>query len=407
MHFQLFIAKRYLISKKSQNAINIISYISIAGIVIGTTALITILSVFNGFDSLVKSLFNSFNPDLKISPVGGKTFLRDSSLIAKIKSVDGVLYLSETVEENILMEYEDKQHIGIIKGVDKNFVNVSGIDTMMAEGEFVLMKGQRNVAMVGAGVAYALSIGIQKIDPLIFYIPKKDFKLSFSLDPDFQAFNRFAIMAEGVFAIHQDFDSKYVFVPLDFACKLLEYTNQRSSLEIKLKSSLSQRQKDKIKEKLRAFAGKDFTVKDRYEQQEFIFRIMRSEKWMIFLILTFILAIASFNVMGSLSMLILEKKQDINTLKSMGASKKLISRIFLSEGIIVAFIGAVLGLFLGTLICLLQIHFHLISFPGGSIIKSYPVDIQWLDYFFVFVTVILIGFLAALYPVKLLTRKYL
>lgn len=402
MNFPFHIAKRYLFSKKSKNAINVISAISVVGVAIGTIALIVVLSVFNGFDNLVRSLFNSFDPDLKITSVMGKTFPANNKKIQMLEKADGILYLTEVVEENALLRYDERQYIATIKGVGEDFVRMSGIDSMIIDGNFTLIKDGKPYAVMGQGVAVNLAVGLNFISPVIFYVPR-NMKL-ISMNPA-KAFNRKYLFPSGIFAIQQDFDSEYVIVPLSFARDLLGYTNEVSSIEIKVDPSYKT---SIVQENIKELLGPDFSVKNRFEQQELLYKIMKSEKWAIFLILTFILIVASFNVIGSLTMLIIEKKKDIGILRSMGTSLSALRRIFLYEGWMISLLGAFSGLILGTLICWIQQHFGIIKLQGSDsfVIDAYPVSIEIPDLIWIFLTVLLIGYLAAWYPVRYITRRF-
>lgn len=403
MNFPFYIARRYLFAKKTRHAINIISGISVGGVAVGTMALIIILSAFNGLDNLVRSLFSAFDPDLKITVTEGKTFSAENEKVALVKEHEGILYLSEVIEENVLLRYGEKQYIATIKGVGDDFVKMSGIDSMIYDGEFLLKDQRNSYAIVGQGIASTLSIGLNFITPIQIYVPKRTRNII--LAPD-KAFNRRYIFPSGIFAIQQDFDSKYIIVPIDFARELLDYTLELSSIELKIDPSYDQ---DRVQEELQELLGNEFEVKNRYQQQEFVYKIMQSEKWAIFLILTFILIIASFNIIGSLSMLIIEKKKDIETLRNLGANMQLIRKIFLLEGWMISILGAVGGLILGSIICLLQKQFGLVKIQGGEsfVIDTYPVSMEIPDFLFVFLTVLLIGYLAAWYPVRYITKKFI
>jgi lipoprotein-releasing system permease protein len=402
LNFPFHIAKRYLFSKKSRNAINVISAISVVGVAIGTIALIVVLSVFNGFDNLVRSLFNSFDPDLKITSVIGKTFPANNKKIQLLEKADGILYLTEVVEENALLRYDERQYIATIKGVGEDFVRMSGIDSMIIDGNFTLVKDGNPYAVMGQGVAVNLAVGLNFISPVIFYVPRNT-KL-ISMNPA-KAFNRKYLFPSGIFAIQQDFDSEYVIVPLSFARDLLGYTDEVSAIEIKVDPSY---ETSMVQENIRELLGPDFSVKNRFEQQELLYKIMKSEKWAIFLILTFILIVASFNVIGSLTMLIIEKKKDIGILRSMGTSLSALRRIFLYEGWMISLLGAFSGLILGTLICWIQQQFGIIRLHGSDsfVIDAYPVSIEIPDLIWIFLTVLLIGYLAAWYPVRYITRRF-
>jgi len=404
MNFPLYIARRYLFGKKSQNAINIISLISVLGVATGTMALIVVLSVFNGFDKVVKSLFNSFDPDLKIELAVGKTFSPETKKIEELKALKGVSAVSETLEENALLMYGEKQYIASIKGVDDAFIDVSGIDSMVYDGTMKLHDDNRPYAVLGQGVAYNLQVGLNFIDPLFVYLPKRVGTVNLA-NPD-DAFKRKFIFPSGIFSIEQEFDSKYVIVPISFLRELLDYTSEVSFLEIKLNTSIPEKDTEKAVQEI---LGPDYVVKNRQEQNELFYRIMKTEKWAIFLILTFILIVASFNIIGSLSMLIIDKKADIETLKNMGASNRQISQVFLLEGWLISIIGSVAGLISGIIICWVQIHFELLKLSGSGtfVIDAYPVDLQAPDIFLIWITVVFIGFLAARYPVRQIRRRYL
>ncbi|MEA3317794.1 MAG: FtsX-like permease family protein [Bacteroidota bacterium] len=404
MNFSFFIAKRYLISKKSKNAINIISLISVFGVAIGTAALVIVLSVFNGFDNLLESMYNSFDPDLKISIAEGKTFNPNCAEIEKIKKLESVEFYSETLEENALLKYNNNQYFATVKGVDSNFRKISGVDTMIIGGEFLLYDDKgREYAIVGQGIAYFLSLGINYIDPIIIYVPRRN--ATITMNPE-QAFNRKYIYPSGIFGIQQEFDTKYIIVPLKFARELLDYENNISALELKVKSNNNI---DKVQNKIQSILGNKYIVQNRFQQHETFYKIMKSEKWAIFIILTFILIVASFNIIGSLSMLIIDKKDDISTLRSIGANLKSIRYIFLFEGWMISIVGAIIGLFTGLFICWLQITFGFLKMgnTGSFIINTYPVAINFIDTIIIFFTVLIIGWLAAWFPVKYITKKYI
>jgi lipoprotein-releasing system permease protein len=397
LNISFYIARRYFKSKKSHNVINIISMISVAGVTVGTMALIVVLSVFNGFEQLVVSLFNSFNPDLEITLNEGKNFPSTDIPQELLREIPGVLYLTEVLEENALMKYKDKQAIVTLKGVGEEYQRMTGVDTMMAEGRFLLQSGERNFTVLGYGVAYYLNASLSDyINPITIFVPSRTGKIGGSLD---QAFSQETIFPSGYFSIQQEFDVKYALMPIRFVRKLLDYSIEVSSIEVKLADGTDQR---KIQKQIEAAVGEKFKVKNRFQQQELLYNIMKSEKYAIFLILTFILLLATFNVVGSLSMLILDKKKDIAVLQSMGATMKLIKRIFMTEGMLISFIGAVTGMILGGAVCWIQQTYGIIRMGGPNstfVVDSYPVHMQPLDFLLVFFTVILIGYLAAWYPV--------
>ncbi len=401
MNFPLYIARRYLVARKSHNVINLISGISVVGVTVGTMALVIILSAFNGFDTLVHSLFNAFDPDLKVTPVTGKTFPDTLPTLQQVAALPEVQYTSGVIEENALLQYGDRQYIATVKGVSDVYKKMSGIDTMIVDGAFSLQEKGAPMAVVGQGIASTLGIGLHFITPIKVYVPRRGGRVS--LNPE-KAFNKSYIFPAGVFAIQQDFDLKYMIVPIAFARKLFGYHHELSALEIKLRPGTDVRG---AQEKIRRLLGPGYHVKDRYEQQALLYRIMKTEKWAIFLILTFILVIASFNVVGSLSMLIIEKQEDIATLRSLGAGVPLLRRIFLLEGWMITVAGAVAGLLLGLAVCRAQQQFGIVKIPGSGsfVIDTYPIVIKAADVAVVFVTVLAIGYGAAWYPVKgMITR---
>ena len=373
------------------------------GVGVGAMALVVILSVFNGFDEVVKSLFNSFDPDIKITAVRGKVFTPDENF-NKVKELPGILHYSEILEENGLLKYGERQHIATIKGADESFIKVTGIDSMVYDGEMILKEKSRSYAVVGQGVAYSLQVGLNFINPLFVYMPKRVGTINLA-NPD-DAFRQNYLLPSGIFAIEQDYDSRYVIVPIDFMRELLDYTTEVSSIEIKLDPEFDPKT---TQQKMIELLGEDYLVQNRAQQNELFYRVMKSEKWAIFLILTFILIIASFNIIGSLSMLIIDKKNDIRSLRNMGASQQLISRIFLMEGWLISIVGSLFGITLGTLISWLQDRFELLKLGGSGtfVIDAYPVKLQLTDVLLVWVTVLFIGFLAARYPVRQISKKYL
>jgi len=399
----LYIAKRYLFAKKSRNAINVISAVSVAGVAVGTMALIVVLSVFNGLEKLVTSIFNTFDPDLKITAAEGKTFIPDSSKLVLLGNIDGISCYSLSIEENALLKYGERKVIATIKGVDDNYSKVSGIDSAMWEGEFNLRSEKgRPWAVPGVGIAQYLGIRVNFINPLFIWVPKRS--AGATLNPE-EAFNHEYIFPSGIFQVEQAYDSKYIYLPIDFARELIENDKGVSSVEIKFSEKTDSRivQKNVIK-----LFGKGFLVQNRYEQQEIFYKVMRSERLAIFMILTLILIIASFNIVGSLTMLIIEKERDVEILKSLGADNTLIRKIFIFEGWLISIIGAFSGLILGFIVCWLQQTFGFVKLQSETLIMdSYPVVMKLFDFIIVPAVVLLIGFWAAWYPVRFLTKKYL
>lgn len=404
MNLPFFIARRYLFSKKSHNIINVISAVSVAGVTVGAFGLIVVLSVFNGFEGLVTSLFNTFNPEIRITVKEGKTFHFTDELREQLMQVKGVSHLTETVEENALLKYRDKQYIATIKGVDKEFEKNSRLDTMIIDGAYRLTDGETLFAIAGSGVAYYLDLRADDPQELLqVFVPQRGSKDQLSIEGQF---NVETIRVSGVFSVQQEFDSKYVIVPVSFARSLLNYTDEVTAIEIGLEKNVKPAD---IKPAISGILGNEYQIKDRFEQQELLYSIMKTEKWAIFLILTFILILASFNVIGSISILILDKRDDIGTLSHLGSTQSLIKRIFLTEGILISTGGAVIGLITGTLVCWIQQEYGIIKLGGtGSfVIDAYPVIIEFSDVLAVFMTVLLIGFVTVWYPVHRISSGFL
>jgi len=401
LNLPFHIAKRYLFSKKKQNVVNIISLISVIGVMLGTMALVIVLSVFNGLNGLITDLYGSFDPDLKILPTKGKTFIPDSTF-EQIRNMENVVFYSEVLEENALLKYGNRQRPATVKGVDENFTLMTGIDTMMVEGNFILDSEKYQFAVLGYGVALDLGVGLTFVDPIKFYVPKRTAKVGHN---PMNAFKSDILFPSGYFVIQADFDSQYVLVPLDFARKLFSYKNEVSAIELAINDS---GEIENVKESIQNLLGDNFVVKNRFELHDVIFRMLKTEKAAIFFILAFILIIASFNIIGSLTMLILEKKNDISTLRSMGADEKTIQKVFLLEGWLITLSGGVLGIILGVIVCFLQIQFGFITVAGlGSLLDSYPVEVHVIDIFIIFTTVVLIGYFASRFPVYYITKRFL
>ncbi|NLK47504.1 MAG: ABC transporter permease [Bacteroidales bacterium] len=403
MKFSLRIAGRYLFSKKSHNAINVISGISSAGVAVGTIALVVVLSIFNGFELLFSDLFSAFDPDLQISLKQGKQFSIDTPEFEAVKKSEGIAVFTEVVEENALLRYKEKQMPVLVKGVSDDFKQMTRIDSIMFDGEFMLYDGAFERSVVGAGIAATLGLSAYAIDPLYIYAPKRTSKINL-LRPD-QSFNQSGTFISGIFSVQQnEYDNQYVLVSLDLAQALFEYqANEVSAVELRL---LPFADTQKVKNDLQKLLGDEFSVKDRYEQQEAYFKIMQVEKWITYLILSFILLIASFNIIGSLSMLIIDKKEDIITLRNLGADQKLIRQIFLLEGWMISAVGAVVGIIIGTILSFLQEKIGFIKLGPGFIVENYPVVIQFSDILLVFFTVLVMGFFAAWYPVRYIRSDY-
>jgi len=382
--------------------INIISGISVVGVTIGTMALIVVLSVFNGFESLVVNLFNTFDPPLKIEAASGKTFNSDMFPWEKVKEIKGIKAATGIIEEKALLKYGSNQFLATLKGVDENYTEWTGLDSMITEGSLMLTFKDQPLAIPGQGIAYYLGINLNNYeDKIEVYAPRRMAK-GFT-NPE-NAFVRLDIRPSGIFSVQQDFDVKYMLVPLSFVRELFEYTNELTSVEIALTPEANA---PVIQEKIKQILGEKYLVKNRFEQQETLYRIMKSEKYAIFMILSFILFIATFNMIGSLSMLILDKRKDIAVLYALGAPNSLVKKIFMTEGLLVVLTGAVAGILSGALICILQQQFGIVKInaEGGSfLISAYPVLMNWKDFVYVFLVVFSIGLIAALIPVTGIKR---
>lgn len=407
MNFPFYIARRYLFSKKSHNAINVISGISVCGVALATLALVCTLSVFNGFQDLVSNLFTAFDPELKIVPAIGKVFDGQDKAIAAIRKMPEVALVSESLEDNALVQYQGRQAMAVIKGVEDNFDELTPIDTILfGRGELLLHDEVVDYAIPGVQLLATLGTGIRFLDPLEIYAPKRGIKVNMA-NPS-ASFTRGNLFSSGlVFAVNQEkYDGSYILTSLKFARQLFQYTTEVSAVNLRMKEGTDV---DAFKRKLEKHLGERFRVFNRYEQQADTFRIMKIEKFISYLFLTFILMIACFNVIGSLSMLIIDKRDDVITLRNLGADDRQIVCIFLFEGRLISFIGAVSGIVLGVLLCWLQQTFGLISLgtSGSFIVDAYPVSVHLEDVALIFFTVLAVGFLSVWYPVRYLSRRLL
>lgn len=408
MNFPFFIARRYLFSKKSTHVINVISSISVIGVAVATMALVIVLSVFNGFHDLVASLFTSFDPQLKVVPVEGKTAPADDPILTKIRLLPQVDVATETVEDQALAIYNDHQAMVKIKGVDDNFAELSHItDILYGDGSFSLHAANLEYGIVGIRLAQNLGIGAQWDGFLKIYAPKKEGQLDMTNPGD--GFVVDSLNSPGVlFAVKQaKYDKNYIITSISFARNLFGQQGMLSDLELRLKPGSNL---DAVKAEMQQIAGNKYKVLDRFEQQEDTFKIMSIEKMIAYIFLTFILVVACFNIIGSLSMLIIDKKNDVVTLRNLGANDKQITRVFLFEGRMIAVIGAVIGIGLGLLLCFLQQQYGFVRLgdsEGSFIVDAYPVSVHYLDVAIIFVTVIAVGWLAVWYPVRALSKRLL
>lgn len=399
MKTELKIAWRYLFAKKQYNAIHIISGISAAAIGVVTAAMVCVLSIMNGFGMIVEQMFSQFDPDIRIEAVSGKSFEDSGTCFESLRQVPGIELISQRIEETALLQFEGKQMPVRLYGVDSTFATLTHIEDIITGGHYEVFDGAFDRAVLGQGLAWHIGIGVQFINPLHLYVPKRTEKVNM-LRPD-QAFNEEVCFIAGTFAVQQaKYDDEVMLVNIDLTRRLLEYEkNEVSSLLIKVKPNSNHKQVEKDVQRL---LGDQYKVLNRYEQQADFFRILRVEKLLTTLLLVFILLIASFNIIGSLSMLIIDKQSDIHTLSHLGASSSMIRRIFLFEGWLISTLGAVVGLVIGLIICLIQEHAGILKLGSGTeyIISAYPVAVQGIDILLVAFVVLCLGFLAAWIPAK-------
>ncbi|MBQ8875736.1 MAG: ABC transporter permease, partial [Bacteroides sp.] len=397
MNFPFYIAKRYLFSKKSHNAINVISAVSVCGVALATLALVCTLSVFNGFQDLVATMFTAFDPELKITAVSGKVFDGQDERIQSLRQLPEIEVFSESLEDNAMVQYKGRQAMVTVKGVEDNFDRLTPIDSILyGRGELVLHDEVVDYAIPGIELVSVLGTGIRFLDPLEVYAPKRGSRINVASPAS--SFNSDYLHSSGlVFAVNQQkYDASYILTSLAFARNLFQYDTEVSSVDLKLKEGSNIY---KVQENISQLLGEDFRVLNRYEQQADTFRIMEVEKLISYLFLSFILLIACFNVIGSLSMLIIDKRADVVTLRNLGANDETIKRIFLFEGCLISFMGALVGVVLGVALCLVQQEFGLISLGSGDsagafVIDAYPVSVHIGDVVLVLCTVLLVGYLS-------------
>lgn len=393
MRLSFKFARRYLFAKKSTNAINVITGISVLGVAIGTAALILVLSVFNGFEDLITGLFSNFNPDVKVTPVKGKTFVPTDETLAALESLDAVAVLSKTLEEIAVFEYKSSQDFGILKGVDANFHRVNGIDSTVREGRYAFEKNGRQQVVLGVGMRNKLAVNVDDyLAALSVFMAKRK-----NVGPLEKPFKERMVYPAGTFVIQQDFDNQYILCGLEFAQELIGAPNAVSSLEIKLKEGADN---SSAIAAIKEILGPELEVKDRYQQDEAFLKLMNIEKWMSYAILTLTLLLVAFNMIGSLWMIVLEKKADIAILKSMGANDQLVRDIFMGQGVLLCLFGMALG-FAGALgLYLLHINLEngIISIPQGFLVRAYPISLRLLDFVIIAVTVLGIGLIASIPP---------
>lgn len=402
MNLSLFIAKRYFLSKRKMNFINLISVLSMVGIAFSTAALIIVLSVFNGLGGLLSSLYTSFDPEIKIEATKGKSFILDPILIAKIKSIENVEIITEVIEDYGYLRYRDADMVVTMKGVSNNFIDQHRLDGHVVDGKLKLKDSLGMYAVIGRGIQYALSISVKEsIYPLqIFYI--KNAKAG-QIDPS-KLYSLRSIQPGAVFSIEKTIDENYVLLPIEFVQDLMNYGDRRTSLEIKILPGTDVKQ---VQTSIQKQIGKDFSVLTNEEQHQDIYRLVKIEKLFTFIALTLLIIVASINIFFSLMMLAIDKKKDISILSAVGADSTLIKNIFLAEGALIAFTGAALGLVLGGIICWAQDQFGLVGMGmENAIVSSYPVKMKVLDFVSVSLVIIVITFLISFYPARLASHSY-
>ncbi|MCF0203661.1 MAG: ABC transporter permease [Bacteroidaceae bacterium] len=407
MFFSFFISRRYLFSKKSTNAINLISFVSMLGVAVASLALIVTLSVFNGFHDLVATLFTSFDPQVKIVPAKGKTINADNEALKKVRALQEVEVSTEVVEEKALAMYKGKQAMVTVMGVDDNFNQLTNINSILyGDGGFELHAANLEFGILGIRLADQLGASAHFSDYVSLYVPQREGQLTDYDDPT-EAFASDSLLSPGVvFSVQQGkYDKNYIISSIAFARRLFDLEGKITALDLRLKPGTDI---DKAKNKIKELLGEEFIVKDRYEQQAETFSVQAIEKLIAYIFLTFILVVASFNIIGSLSMLMIEKKDDAETLRKLGATKKQISRIFLYEGRMIAAIGAVIGIGIGLLLCWLQQEYGIVALgtsQGSFIVDAYPVSVHPTDVVAVFATVVIVSWIATLWPVKYFLAK--
>ena len=405
MNFPFYIARRYLFSKKSTHAINIISAISVVGVAVATMALVVTLSVFNGFHDMVASLFTQMDPQIKVTPAKGKTAPADDPILTQIRQLPEVDVATECLEDQALAVYGDRQLMVKLKGVGDNFDSLTHIrEILQGDGTYELHAADMSYGIPGLGVAYLLGLGYTYDQPLHIFAPRREGQIS--LTNAEEGFVSDQLYSPGVvFSMKQGkYDKNYILTSIYFTRQLFAQDGMLSSLELRLKSGSNF---DRVKEHIQQIAGDKYLVRDRYEQQDDTFRIMKVEKLIAYIFLTFILIIACFNIIGSLSMLIIEKRDDVGTLRNLGASRSQITRIFLFEGRMISAIGAAIGIALGLLLCWLQQQYGLVRLgtsEGSFIVDAYPVSVHPMDISLIFVTVLAVGFVSVWYPVRYFSR---
>ena len=410
MNFPFYIARRYLFSKKSHHAINVISGVSVCGVALATLAMVCTLSVFNGFQDLVATMFTAFDPEIKITAANGKVFDSQDERIQLLRDLPEIEVFSESLEDNAMVQYKGRQAMVVIKGIEDNFNQLTAIDSILyGRGEWILRDEVVDYAVPGIELVSVLGTGIRFLDPLEVYAPKRGAKINVA-NPSTSFESSYLHSSGLVFAVNQQkYDASYILTSLSFARDLFQYETEVSSIELRLVADADIKE---VKKDIKRMLGNDFLVQDRYEQQADTYRIMEVEKLISYVFLSFILLIACFNVIGSLSMLIIDKRNDVVTLRNLGADDQLVSRVFLFEGYMITFFGALIGVGLGLILCFIQQEFGIIPLGSGDsagafVVDAYPVSVYAIDVILVLITVLVTGFLSVFFPVRYLTRRLL
>ena len=410
MNFPFYIARRYLFSKKSHHAINVISGVSVCGVALATLAMVCTLSVFNGFQDLVATMFTAFDPEIKITAANGKVFDSQDERIQLLRDLPEIEIFSESLEDNAMVQYKGRQAMVVIKGIEDHFNQLTAIDSILyGRREWILRDEVVDYAVPGIELVSVLGTGIRFLDPLEVYAPKRGAKINVA-NPSTSFASSYLHSSGLVFAVNQQkYDASYILTSLSFARDLFQYETEVSSIELRLVADADIKE---VKKDIKRMLGNDFLVQDRYEQQADTYRIMEVEKLISYVFLSFILLIACFNVIGSLSMLIIDKRNDVATLRNLGADDQLVSRVFLFEGYMITFFGALIGVGLGLILCFIQQEFGIIPLGSGDsagafVVDAYPVSVYAIDVILVLITVLVTGFLSVFFPVRYLTRRLL
>ena len=410
MNFPFYIAKRYLFTKKSHHASTVISGVSVCGVALATLAMVCTLSVFNGFQDLVATMFTAFDPEIKITAANGKVFDSQDERIQLLRDLPEIEVFSESLEDNAMVQYKGRQAMVVIKGIEDNFNQLTAIDSILyGRGEWILRDEVVDYAVPGIELVSVLGTGIRFLDPLEVYAPKRGAKINVA-NPSTSFESSYLHSSGLVFAVNQQkYDASYILTSLSFARDLFQYDTEVSSIELRIAADADVKE---VKKDIKRMLGNDFLVQDRYEQQADTYRIMEVEKLISYVFLSFILLIACFNVIGSLSMLIIDKRNDVATLRNLGADDQLVSRVFLFEGYMITFFGALIGVGLGLILCFIQQEFGIIPLGSGDsagafVVDAYPVSVYAIDVILVLITVLVTGFLSVFFPVRYLTRRLL